>query len=1248
MLKALELVGFKSFADKTRFEFPPGITVVVGPNGSGKSNIVDGIKWVLGEQSAKGLRGKDMADVIFKGSGGSGGRKPASMAEATLVVDNSDRRFEFDADEIRVTRRVYRDGEGEYALNGQPCRLKDIRDLFRGSGAGAGADAYSLIEQGKVDRLLQASPKDRRAIFEEAAGISRFKVKKIETQRRLARVDQNLLRLGDIVEEIESRLRTVRAQASKALRYQECTRRLQELRTYVGQIDWIKMTRREAELIIEEQQFKEASSAISLQVQQAEVDFRDAEEQANQIAESTAAGESIVAMMRARISEQESLRRLHRARAEELEQQLQPLRRQWLQRRHRLAELERQQGDHARVLEEAELAFRDASERVDGVRVELDLAQREGTEERDRIEHDREQLTSRERERSQLERRRDLLRQERDGWMSEAQKLRDRIDHWSLDRQSLDEESQSLERRARDLEIEMEGRSSELAAASAERERSARRREEATEKSAALRNRHHGLVQRASVIEELEEKLEGLTAGVKQTLRGAQQQDPAFAGVVGMVADLIQVQVEHAGLVDTALGEMAQAIVVDGDELVEAIAQGRLHLEGRVVALRLGRFRPIGTLRHDLEGIEGVIGRADQMVQTSTGFRDLATQLLGGTWIVRTLADALRLRQERAHDVRFLSLDGQIVDVDGTVALGPRGRGLGIVSRRSELRELKREIEQLGRDQDRVQEELIELRERIEIQTRDVERLRQGEQELSRTAAELRLQRQATSQRLDRVIGDLTEAEKQRINLLERIERADRELAQIEANFEQTCEALAALQSEIREAETRMRRAESRRTDAAKRLTEAEIERARLEQRLTHEEERAAGLLQEVEERRRTLDELEQQRHRLDAAYREAQLGQLAATTTLAEAALECQTQAELVRTLQVERQRLIQLRRTSSESLEKLRSTLRKLEGEYHKLELELGQLQSEKTKLAERLAEDYGIRLADLAENSAVITAPTMSLKLAVRPDAMLTGEGDAEETGESQQQPALDREAIETEIDSLRRRINTMGAVNLDALSELEELEARFGGLDAQYQDLVESKRMLEKIIEKINGDSRRMFAETLEIIRSNFQVLYRRSFGGGKADLVVEPGVDILDAGIDIVATPPGKPEFSNSLLSGGEKALTAVSLLMAIFQHRPSPFCVLDEVDAPFDEANVGRFIDVLKGFLDTTKFIIVTHSKKTMTAADTLYGVTMQESGISKRVSVRFEDVSDDGRIAETALLRDQEETGEQEGKVVA
>ncbi|MEZ6107474.1 MAG: hypothetical protein R3B96_15470 [Pirellulaceae bacterium] len=854
---------------------------------------------------------------------------------------------------------------------------------------------------------------------------------------------------------------------------------------------------------------------------------------------------------------------------------------------------------------EAELTYRAASDQVESARSSIESAQAQSNELRESIELGRTELAEQKSLLAQAERTRDLLEQEGNQLQQQIDQLDARLQRWGLDQQQLAQEQQAAKAKQRSLEEEMDSRSTALAGTSAELDRATRRRDQLQEQAATLRNQYHGVEQRAAVIEELEQKLEGITAGTKQVLRAAQQNEsPQFQGVVGMVADLIQVQVQQAELVDTALGEMAQAVVVEDDGLIRSVASGATVLEGRVVLLRLGRFRPPAAIRPDLAGLEGVVGRADQMVQTASGFRELATQLLGGTWIVKSLDDALRLRSERAHDVCYLTLDGQIVDVDGTVSVGPRGRGLGIVSRRSELRALKRELSDLEGRQDVIQGELIELRDRIEQKQGEVTLLRGQQQELAKGLGEQKLVLQSIAQKVERVLADIADGEQDVVQKRDRKSRIDAQHDQAGETIDDLSIRIGEGESSLGERQSELKRVEKELAGMSKRLTDAEVARAKAEQMLAHEETRAETLREERDERCTTLAETLGQCQRAESALRQAMLGQLAATTEIALAAWEHQQLHQAVKELQSERQTVNARRREALDVLERSRETQRRLEGELHKLELELGQLQLEKAKLAERLRDDYGIDISSI--------------------DVQEPEGGDT------------DRSEIEQEIESLRRKINAIGAVNLDALNELNELEARFSMLDAQYRDLIDSKSQLEKIIERINADSRRMFAETLEAIRANFQVLYRRSFGGGKADLVVEQDADILEAGIDIVATPPGKPEFSNSLLSGGEKALTAVALLMAIFQHRPSPFCVLDEVDAPFDEANIGRFVDVLKGFLDTTKFIIVTHSKKTMTAANTLYGVTMQESGISKRVSVRFEDVSDDGEISDEAIERSE------------
>jgi chromosome segregation protein len=460
------------------------------------------------------------------------------------------------------------------------------------------------------------------------------------------------------------------------------------------------------------------------------------------------------------------------------------------------------------------------------------------------------------------------------------------------------------------------------------------------------------------------------------------------------------------------------------------------------------------------------------------------------------------------------------------------------------------------------------------------DRLRQVEKETRTVSAECQAaeaQMQAAQQQYDQVRAEA--------------DRVEKEVAELELTLRQDEELTDQLQEQLRE--------------HAREATAVRVERAKSEQQVGT---LRGQLLQFEEDRRERSRAIQEAREQMALAIERRQTAErtiLRASSDLARIYLAKEAEAAAISKWLARRESCGLERSVLNDQLNQVRHQLKKIEDKQHKRELAAGEVRHQRATLVERLAEDYGIQIAELA--------------------------------GQAEHEEPEQREAVEEEIASLRRKISNIGAVNMEALDELDELEQRFASLSGQYQDLVQAKQALERIVHKINADSRRLFTETLEAIRTNFQALYRRAFGGGKADIVLEEGVDILECGIEIIATPPGKPSFSNSLLSGGEKALTAVSLLLAIFQYRPSPFCVLDEVDAPFDEANIGRFVDVLKEFLGWTKFVLVTHSKKTMTAANTLYGVTMQESGVSKRVSVRFDDVSEDGQIRAEALQRDED-----------
>ena len=1227
MLKALDFFGFKSFADKTRFEFPPGITVIVGPNGSGKSNIVDAVKWVLGEQSAKSLRGKEMADVIFKGSGTvAGGRKPAGAAEATLIFDNADGRLPVDAPEVHITRRVYRSGEGEYLINRQPARLKDIKDMFRGTGVGV--DAYSLIEQGKVDRLLQASAKDRRAIFEEAAGISRFKAKKIEAQRRLERVEQNLLRLSDIVEEVENRLRSVRNQAAKAKRYREYSDRLQQLRTQVALVDWRKLTGRIETYEQELAALRAHSADATAQCEALEASLLEAETTVLSCDEQIRTAEALAATNREQIAQREATIQQQLARLRELDEEA-------ALHRQNLAAISDRAGDvKARMVATAtELAT--ATEihaaiaarlaacegQVQALTEQLDEAHRLGAVRR------REQLTRLQAVAVLTSR----IEEEEKRCAAAELACRQCQENLQVLQNAAVELDQSLAAAwQRQQQVDDEASQHQLALDDLSHDLAQTRRVHAArqEDLAKLRSRSRGLEERTDLLDELERTLEGLGAGVKEVLRKIKGQTSGpLSKVRGVLADLIAVKVEHAAAIDVALADAAQALVVDGGLAEVEAAMGALGpLSGRVTWIAT-QEPPAGAVEKGARGDNGrfgardfpqpeaVIGRGDELLEIPAEVQHLARQFLGSTWVVKSRADAFRLWRELGFEAgqSFVTLEGELLQANGAFSLGTRQSATSIVSRRSELRALRSDLAVLADQIAASQSEVAALREQIDAKDRELLHLGSAVQTLMRAAADVRVQTHTLQERSQQYQQQSTTVETALAENRQHAERLATSLTHCRNELVAAQAQAAQQQAAIDDDEAQQSQIERKRQSTVQQATAARVELARSEQRVEGLQIRLSQFEDDQRERERAVHQVRQQLRHCEHRHVQTELEILHAESTIAAGYFRKEELVRDIATQMQSREAAARRRAGLTEEVQRIQKTLRQLQEKQHQIDLAAGQVRHERQTLVDRLREDYQIDLAELTARL------------------------------DHDPQLAEQRAEVEAEIESLRRKLHQIGAVNLDALDELDELEARFAHLVSQHKDLTEAKQALERIIHKINADSRRLFVETLEAIRVNFQTLYRKAFGGGKADIVLEEGVDVLDAGVEIIATPPGKPSFNNSLLSGGEKALTAVALLLAIFQFRPSPFCVLDEVDAPFDEANIGRFIDVLNEFLGWTKFIIVTHSKKTMTAATTLYGVTMQESGVSKRVSVRFDDVSEDGHIRQDAIDRQRREEPEEE-----
>jgi chromosome segregation protein len=1207
MLKALELIGFKSFADKTRFEFPPGITVIVGPNGSGKSNVVDAMKWVLGEQSAKSLRGKDMADVIFKGSGE--GRRMVNSAEATIIFDNSQRQLPLDSPEVHVTRRVYRSGEGEYLINREPCRLKDIRNLFRGTGVGV--DAYSLIEQGKVDRMLQASPRDRRSIFEEAAGISRFKAKKLEAQRRLERVEQNLLRLSDIVEEVENRLRSVRSQASKAKRYREYRDRLQELRTHVGLSDWRQLSTQLAAAEQTAAQWRDQTAERAAQAESLDARLLEFEVELATAVETIRSSENKASHTREQIASREMAIEQSRQRVVELEENATRHRRQLAAMSGRAGDLHQRLRQVQQSLEQAEVAHRQVGAHAAERAQTLLQASRELEDLRGRSEAHRQAHLDHLRAAAAAASRISSLETQLEGWQAAVDRARQALSESEIALANCHDELTRVQQLESQSRADLEAIATRLNDARQTAATLRQSHDEERERLTAVRQRCTGARERVAVLDELDRNYEGLGLGVREVLELAgESAEGPFTTVQGLVADLIQVSVDVAPLVDVALGEKAQHIVVGTRDLLDDILSGRYQPTGRVGFVSLDDEYPYGD-DPGLYDLPGVIGRLDALIQCDDRVRPMVHRLLGDVWCVASLSAAVSLRASTLPPCRFVTLAGELVDRDGTIVVGARPSMVGLVSRRSELRARHQEVAELEQQIEQRRGELATLEQQIEQQGREVANLDIQYRETDRTLADqcarrqsLQERHQELSQKRQTLDAELHVAEKEAGRTQAEREAGRCELAHAE-------EQVAASERVSKELENRTNELQIHRTRHEQETTTARIELARSEQNVATLRTTSQRLQEDQQERSRAVSDSQTQLTECLAKQQEMNREILRATSELALLYLHkaaCDTDvSHLVRqrtACQAQRSQL-------ANELQAVRQRLRQAEDALHQSELQIGEIRHQRNTLTDRLREDYEIDIARL--------------------DRQLSAQEFAERT------------AVEQEIADLRRKLNNIGAVNLDAVAELDSLESRFGSLSQQYQDLRQAKEALERIIHKINADSRRLFQETLEAIRTNFQSLYRKAFGGGRADLVLEEGVDLLEAGVDIIATPPGKPSFNNSLLSGGEKALTAVSLLLAIFQYRPSPFCVLDEVDAPFDEANIGRFVEVLKGFLDWTKFVIVTHSKKTMTAASTLYGVTMQESGVSKRVSVRFEDVTEDGHILPEAVQRDADPPAEEE-----
>ncbi len=1217
MLKRLELVGFKSFADKTQFDFASGITGVVGPNGSGKSNVVDAVRWILGEQSAKSLRGGEMADVIFNGSSS---RKSLGMAEVTVAFDNTRRLLSVDADEVQLTRRVYRDGTGEYLVNGQMARLKDFKEIFLGSGAGSGG--YTIIAQGRVDELLQASTKDRREIFDEAAGISRFKAKKTETLRKLATVEANLTRSKDRLDGLETQLRTLRMQAAKAQKFKEYSDRLRELRVGLGAREYRVLTqsleREQSELI----HLQEAVAGANQRTSELEQALREFDRALTRSEEGLRHQEGRLADARQLTAGFESTLKHERTAAVEYEAERLRVARQRAELGYRTRSVG---AETARCAEQASAA----QESLAQEQAAANVAEKTLTASVRRVtEIDREAAADRDRQ-YQLVGEAAAARTAATANLTQVERLqkeytrkRSEREQYSSRRAGLAIALDGLSREDANVQQRLTDARQRLDTVECEREALADKSAKVQSSLESLRVQQGDLRGRVDVLEDLERSHDGLGAGVRAVLERIKQESirvdesldsadevSALNQCAGLVVDLLTVPHEIAPLVELALGDAAQRFVVGSLAELDAVIATIGDVPGRV------GFVPY----HESAAIrsEPVSSDASESLASyvSCELAALPEQLLGNVRLVHSLAEA-RLVAQQYPTVRVIARSGELLEPDGTLTIGPPKAEAGLVSRKSELRELRDRFRVLSAQVNATEMELAELRRQADTTDGTIEAIRSEIELLSGEAGGLSQKIARQRQQVEQ-LDEMIELLNQEARILEEeVQRSEAawisaklQAEEAERASEQLKVRLADLQEAMREAETNRDLAQQANTAAQVALSRAIADRDRIQERLTQ---------LEAELRKRRIEAIDLASAERNALSRllESNLAMLRASAGQADAYREKEYRERLAAELAVKALADRQARQSTQNELHALRTNWQEKQNQSHAKELVVHDLRAKRDTIVARIRDEYGTDLGDLIEHP---TEP-MSETLEHAPS----------HASNEQSEEVLPPAVAQQEIEELRKKLARLGSVNMEALDELTRIETEFQSLHAQHEDLAAARKSLQEVINAINEDSRKLFNDTLTAVRTYFQELFRKLFGGGQADIVLEDEADVLESGIDITARPPGKELRSISLLSGGEKTLTAIALLLAIFRNKPSPFCILDEVDAALDEANTQRLANVLREFLDRSQFIVVTHKKRTMAAADRLWGVTMQESGISRLLPMRFEEWVDESESTES------------------
>lgn len=1175
-LKCIEVQGFKSFAHKLRFDFHNGITGIVGPNGSGKSNVADAVRWVLGEQRVKQLRGGSMQDVIFSGTEN---RRPLSYASVAITLDNSDHQLPIEYEEVTVARKLYRSGESEYLINGSVCRLKDVNELFYDTGIGK--EGYSIIGQGQIDKILSGKPEERRELFDEAAGIVKFKRRKNMSVKKLEEERQNLLRVNDILSELEKQLGPLEKQSEKA---REFLKKKEELKTYDINMFLLETARIQEHIASLEKNINDTARELDGAGERYDgmkQEYETVEEQVDLIDESIERAKSQLSettILKQQLENQIALlkEQIHSARMndEHYEQRTETIESEMAEREKKLREFEKEQTTiHGQLGERRAL---ESSAREELITVQTRIATFTADIEKNKADI-MELLSSRASTKAKI--------QKYDTMLEQIQVRRAQLNQRLLETET---EAQGQEKLLSGYEEELEAISGEIIVL-AEQSSQYEEKIEKIQKVLARQTEQFRIGQTAYHREESRlESLKNITErydGYGNSIRKVMDMRDKEKGLLGVVADIIKVEKDYEVAIETALGGNIQNIVTaDEDTAKRMIGFLKQNKFGRATFLPLTALKAYGGIsRPEALKEEGVVGTADRLVKVDDRYAALAVYLLGRTLVVDHIDHGIAIARKYRQSIRIVTLEGELINPGGSMTGGAFKNSSNLLSRRREIEEFEKTVRQLKREMDELEVESEKLRtertgyyDQIEIVKEKLQKAyvvqNTAKMNMEQAGAKIRAARNTSSdikeegQQLERQITDIIDNQESISVELDTSEQLEKQLSQKveeeQVQLDNEREIEAAKQKEAEELHLVCAGLEQKYEFTSQNVTRIREELFKFREEMKELEENKGGTSKEIQEKEEKIAELRKTIE--DSGDLFTEIG------------------AEIEK-FKAQREELNQKHKVFLQKREELSKHMSELDKEVFRLESQKENYEEASEKQINYMWEEY-----ELTYNRAV----------------------------ELRNENLTDLSQMKKRIQEIKNEIKGLGDVNVNAIEDFKNVSERHGFLKGQHDDLVEAEGTLEKIIEELDIAMRKQFAEQFERISQEFDAVFKELFGGGKGTLKLMEDEDILEAGIRIIAQPPGKKLQNMMQLSGGEKALTAIALLFAIQNLKPSPFCLLDEIEAALDDNNVTRFARYLHKLTKSTQFIVITHRRGTMTAADRLYGITMQEKGVSTLVSV--------------------------------